>query len=137
MTFSRLLHLAGMILLLSACATPDVQQEDEAVRDYIAAAELEETDRIRTGSRANIGFTPLNEYFVIFANRDEHYLAEMRRRCYELLDNSRIVPDVRRDSTGISARFDTFRGCLIDKIYLIDEAQAQELKNLGDAPGGD
>ena len=60
---------------------------------------------------------------------------EFRQRCFALYDSSRITPDVRREGNIIRARFDTIRGCSIDKIYTIDEAQALELEQLGDAPG--
>ena len=33
------------------------------------------------------------------------------------------------------AKFDTIRGCRIAAIYALDEAEAAELKNIGEAPG--
>lgn len=120
---------------LFACAVTDPTQEYEAVRDYIAAAELEETDRIRTRPFSGSGFRALNEEFAVMSTREGHYLLEMTRRCPALVDNTMLQPDVRRDSTAIRARFDTIRGCRIGRIYAIDEAQAQELEQLGDAPG--
>ena len=34
-----------------------------------------------------------------------------------------------------SSRFDTIRGCRIGAIYALDEAEAAELENIGEAPG--
>jgi hypothetical protein len=42
---------------------------------------------------------------------------------------------VRHDSRYIHSRFDTIRGCRIDKIFALDEAAATEVENLGEAPG--
>ena len=56
------------------------------------------------------------------------------RDCREL-DEFRVTPDYRREANLLRARFDTIRGCHIGKIYAVDKGQAQELENLGDAPG--
>ena len=63
------------------------------------------------------------------------YLVEFARRCYELRDNTRIVPDQRWDASKIRARFDTIRGCRVAKIYALTEAEIAELENIGEAPG--
>lgn len=120
---------------LQACSAPPTRVETEAVHDYIAAAELEETDRIRFRSMHSPANRPINEHFVIVETGNSHYLVEFRQRCFALYDNARITPDVRREANVIRARFDTIRGCAIDKIYAIDKAQALELEQLGDAPG--
>ncbi|MDJ0917901.1 MAG: DUF6491 family protein [Woeseiaceae bacterium] len=122
-------------LALQACSTPQPRAETEAVRDYIAAAELEETDQIRYRTMSNFEHRPINEEFAVLATHDEHYLLEFRRRCFALYDTTFITPDVRRDSNTLRAGFDTIRGCVMEKIYPIDEAQALELGQLGDAPG--
>jgi hypothetical protein len=57
------------------------------------------------------------------------------RRCHELKDNTRITPDKRWDTNIVRAKFDTIRGCRIAAIYALDEAEAAELKNIGEAPG--
>ena len=41
-----------------------------------------------------------------------------------------FMPDRRHDHNQISRGFDTLRGCRIDKIYPLTEAQAQELEAL-------
>lgn len=132
---SAVLLLSLALAALQACSTPRTRVESEAVRDYIAAAEPDEADRIRFRPTRRPAYRPINEYFTVVDSGDAHYLVEFRRRCYALYDNSRIEPDVRRESNVIRARFDTIRGCLIDTIYAIDAAQALELEQLGDAPG--
>lgn len=120
---------------LLACSAPQTRVETEAVHDYIAAAELAETDRIRFRSMQSPAHKPINEHFAIVEAGNNHYLVEFRQRCFALYDNARITPDVRREGNVIRARFDTIRGCWISKIYAIDAAQALELEQLGDAPG--
>ena len=130
------LAACAALLVLQACSTPKTRVETEAVRDYIVASELQETDAIRHRTMNSPSHRPISERFAIVETRDKHYLVEFRKRCYELYDSSRITPDIRREGNTIR-RFDTIRGCSINEIYAIDEAQAMELEQLGDAPGGD
>ncbi len=130
------LAICAALLVLQACSFGIHRAETEAVRDYIAASELKETDAIRYRTMHSPAHRPINERFVIVEARDSHYLVEFRQRCFALYDSSRITPDLRRESNAIR-RFDTIRGCSIDEIYSIDEAQALELQQLGDAPGDD
>ena len=125
------------LALLAGCSTPIKRVDTEAVRDYIAAAELAEADQIRFPSLQQPSHRPINEEFALLESRGDHFLLEFRRRCFALYDSNLIAPDVRRESNTIRARFDTIRGRYIDKIYRIDEAQALELGQLGDAPGDD
>lgn len=121
-------------LTLSACVTGYDPQEIEAVRDYVAANQLEEVDKIRRNDQAS--YTYLNDYFVIMPSRREDYLAEFVSECRELRERfDRSMADARNDTIWIRARFDTIRGCRIGKFYAINEAQAIELRELGDAPG--
>ena len=127
--------VAITLSLLAACATGPKRADVDAVRDYIEVAELERPDEIRTTSLDGPSIDPLNEYFLLYETRRGTYLVETKRRCYELYDNTRITADTRRDSSRIRAGFDTIRGCHIEGIYAVNEGQALELKNLGDAPG--
>ena len=45
--------------------------------------------------------------------------------------------DIRVSGRILYADFDTIRGCSIGKIYELPEAQLEELRVLGDAPGND
>ena len=45
------------------------------------------------------------------------------------------MPDKRHDANTIRSRFDTIRGCRIAEIYALDEVEAEEIKNIGEAPG--
>ena len=74
---------------------------------------------------------------MIHATARGHALIEFKRPCYALRDTSEIVADRRDNSSYLRARFDTLRGCVIDTIYPVNEAQNIELRNLGDAPGRD
>jgi hypothetical protein len=126
-------------LFLAACASQDEQAEEstqdvtQAVRDFIELRELEELDALRSGTKD--GWQQLDDRFIIYSGRRETYLVEFARRCYELNDNTRIIPDKRSGTNTVSARFDTIRGCRIAKIYGLNEAEVAELKNIGEAPG--
>ncbi len=122
-----------LALVLSACTTMGPDPSREAVEDFVEANQLERVDKART-SHTGGGFSRINEYYVIFKARDD-YLFEFTRRCFELRDNTVIVPDKREDPNWIHARFDTLRGCRIAKIYALDEAHVKELETLGEAPG--
>ena len=125
-----------LLVLLAACgATGEVTQETEAVRDFIAAADLQEVKSIRAGRQA--GHTYLSDYFVTVKGDRGYYLAEFKRRCSELkrTDFTPAMVDHRRDANQLHAKFDTIRGCYIDKLYELTPDQAQELKNLGDCAG--
>jgi len=124
---------------LAACASQEEQAEEstqdmnQAVRDFIELRELEELDRLKSGT--NDSWQQLDDRFIIYNGRRETYLVEFSRRCYELNDDTRITPDKRWDSNTVRARFDTIRGCLIARIYGLDEAEVAELENIGEAPG--
>jgi hypothetical protein len=128
-----------VVLLLAACAAQDEKKDEstqdmtQAVRDFIELRELEELDSLKSGS--NDSWKSLDDYFLVYSGRRETYLVAFIRRCYELRDNTRIVADERWDLNKVRARFDTIRGCRIDKIYALTEAEAAELRNIGEAPG--
>ena len=121
-------------LILSACVTGYDPQEIEAVRDYVAANQLEEVDRIRRNDQAS--YTYVNDFFVIVPSRRGDYLAEFVSECRELRQSfDYTMRDERSDTIWLRARFDTIRGCRIGTFYEINEAQRIELRELGDAPG--
>ena len=131
-------HAAAALaaLLAAGCATqpsPEAEAQTQAVRDFIAVRNLPETNRIRTADRD--GWTEINISYVLYETRRETYLFAFARPCYELRDNTRIVPDVRSEPSLIRARFDTLRGCRIDTIYALTEAEAAELREIGETPG--
>ena len=129
----RLLPIA--VALLSACAAQEraaTQDEEQAVRDYILVRGLSEVKEIRSTSDDSWHELDLN--FIIYETRREAFLVEFIRACYDLSDN-RIVADKRWNLNTIDARFDTIRGCRIDKIYALTESDLAELKTLGESPG--
>lgn len=133
----KLIYLLGFMLVAGCAAQdekdPSTQDIGQAVRDFIELRELEELDSLRSGN--SDGWTVINETFILYSGRRDTYLVEFARRCWELRDNTRITPDKRWDANVVRARFDTIRGCRIDKIYAVTEAEIAELKNIGEAPG--
>ena len=126
---------AAAVMLLSGCATQEravTQDEEQAIRDYILVRGLEEVNRIRSSNRDS--WDELDEYFIIYDTRRNTYLVEFNRACYELNEN-RVTPDLRWEANTIRARSDTIRGCQIDKIFVLTEADVAELKSLGELPG--
>ena len=129
------LVFAAAAMFVSGCATHEravTQDEEQAIRDYILVRGLEEVDRMRSSSSDS--WEELDEYFIIYDARRSAYLVEFYRACYKLNEN-RVTPDLRREANTIRARSDTIRGCLVDKIFALTEADVAELKSLGELPG--
>lgn len=137
-TDKRLSPLLAAAFLLSGCSFNLLEAEEgEAVVDYIYANELKEVDQFRYFQQFT--YTYVNDQYVTIPTNSGDYLVEFARDCPEL-SQARFTPDmadVRDDNRTLRARFDTIRGCRIDKIYEISEAQREELSELGDAPGDD
>ena len=130
------LTVIGVIAVTGACSsTTQRPQEVEAVRDFVAAAELKEVDEIRLSQ--TLSYTYVNDLFVTVPTRRVDYLVEFIRICYELRENQfrADMVDVRDSPNILRSRFDTIRGCRISKIFEITESQREELRDLGDAPG--
>jgi hypothetical protein len=123
---------ALMGVLLAACASQTEPTVSDAVEDFIVVSELEESDIVKT--RGQYSYKYLSERYVILKTRRENYLVRFNRRCRELNEPA-VTPDIRFDSNALRAGFDTIRGCRIEKMFAIDEAQAEELTYLGKAPG--
>lgn len=122
-----------MAALLAACATSKPQLDKQAVDDFVAVRGLESVDSMRTDSFDN--WTDINEHYLIYSTRQGEYLVRFARACWEIRDNV-VVPDRRWDTSRIQARFDTIRGCRIAEIFALKEADAIELRQLGDPPPG-
>ncbi len=127
--------LLAIIAVGGCSSTSQPSREVEAVRDFVVAAELEEVAEIRLWRQ--MSYTHLNVRFVIIPTRRGDYLVEFQRDCRELnrIDITPEMVDVRHNQHVLRAKFDTIRGCRIARIYEISEAQSEELKVLGDAPG--
>ena len=119
----------AFLFLVAACAAADTRQED-ALRDFIELAELQEHDKVRTDGRDR--WEVINEHFVIYKARRQDYLFEFRSACYDLVEDN-VVADKRWNSRTIQARFDTFNGCRINRIYSLAEGQAAEVTELSEA----
>jgi len=129
----RHMILSAVLVLLAACAaTGEVPEETQAIRDYIDVGELHEVDRIRTfGSDA---WSPLTDYFAVYSARDGKFLLEFTRICREMTDNTHVTPDRRYDHNVMRRGIDTLRGCRIDRMYALTDAQVIELETLGKGP---
>ena len=128
----KLLATVILLVLFGGCAASSEPKISGAVSDYIKAAELEDQDSIRT--MGNYSYHVISQRYVTVQALREDYLVEFVRRCHEL-DEYRVTPDIRYEKNILRSRFDTIRGCRIGRIYSIDKGQAEELKNLGEAPG--
>ena len=122
-----------VLMFLAACATTGQEEKINAVKDFIEVNQLETVNRIRTFDQ--LGQRVLNDRYVIVNTRRDQYLLEYSYPCRDDPLTRRPKPDFRRDSTAIYAGSDTFRGCQIGALYPITEDQAEELKNIGEAPG--
>lgn len=120
------------LTLLAACANTERQEnivrDNNAVEDYIATAELVEIDAIKT--RGQLNHKEITEKHIILQDSRNAYLATFSRRCPELSPEN-LQPDYRQDPNRIRARFDTYRGCRIDRLYELSEGQEIELIQLG------
>jgi hypothetical protein len=131
-------RIAVMLLLLAGCASqpqgvPEID-ESGAIDDFVAINELDEVDVVRAMNGFDYDY--LTDRYVVVRTRGAWYLAQMFGRCPELTNmNEDVQPDFRYDARAIRSGVDTIRGCRIKNIYEIDETQAQELEQIGEAPG--
>ncbi len=131
-------RLMAMLVLLAGCASqpqgvPEIDESD-AIDDFVAINEL---DKVRTARTANsFDYEYLTDRYVVVTTRKSYYLLQMYGRCPGLTDaTADVQPDIRYEAKALRPGVDTIRGCRIKNIYQIDEAQALELKQIGEAPG--
>jgi hypothetical protein len=125
----RIALLTASLAIAAACAgTPEIPRENQAIRDYVEVGELEGVDSMRT--RDSDQWKPITDYYVLYKGRDGQFLLGFSRICRELTDNTKIKPDYRYDHNVMRRGLDTLRGCRIDEMYPLTDAQAQEIKAL-------
>ena len=135
MRMPRVAVLVMLPVFLAACAgTPETPPDTQAIRDYVEVGELQQVDQLRT-TLGRDEWEPLSRRFVIYTGRDGQYLLEFMNPCREMFDNSTITADRRYDRYVMRQGIDTLRGCRIDKIYPLTEAQAQEIEALAKTAG--
>lgn len=129
------LMLVLLLILLGGCAAQQApQDESDAVEDFIAISELDEVDVIRSMDRFDYDY--LTDRYVIVTTRRQYHLVEFFGRCRELTTyDMDVQPDFRYDPKALRAGEDTIRGCRIKTMYEIDKIQAEELEQIGEAPG--
>jgi len=124
---------ACSLALLAACAgTPEIPPDTQAVRDYVEVGELQDVDRIRT--HVSDEWTPLTARYALYSGRDGRFLLEFNRICREMYTNLQITPDRRYEHNVMRRGIDTLRGCRIDRMYPLTDAQAQEIEMLVKTP---
>ncbi len=130
----RITLLLFVLFLVGACAggSTKLESQNTAIRDLIEVNELEEVDVVRFVRQLD-GYE-INAYYVILSERKKRYLLEYRQRCTRDF-YGRVEPDIRNDPKAIRPKIDTYRGCRIKAIYVIDDALEGELKQIGKAPG--
>lgn len=129
------------VIVLGACATKDggsqrentERSQNQSILDFIDVRELQEVDKLRSTERD--GWDTVTMSYVIYKARRDRYLVEFSRPCYELRDNREVTPDLRTNPNVIRSKFDTLRGCRIARIFALSPDEAEELKNIGEAPG--
>ncbi len=123
-------------LCLTACAattedqTSDIVSNNDAIEDFIEVSDLKEVDAIRSFDTP--GHKTVSARYIIVRDRKKQYLLTFRRRCHEYRETD-VTPDVRYDRSTIRARFDTYRGCRIDRIFELTPGQVTELEALAEA----
>lgn len=130
------LLIAG--LAVTACASTDEadepRKEETAVQDYIEINGLDSVSSIWNDNA--LSFDEIDDTFLLVSTKRQDYLLEYFSRCIRYTDGG-VEPDIRRDWRRIYAGADTFRGCRIKKLYSLDPAQADELREIGRSVGGD
>lgn len=137
--FLKLVLVPFVAVTLAACASqeekPPASRQDmtQAVRDFVAVRELEPLHAIKVNNTDSI--KKISGDFILYKGRQANYIIEFVRHCDELDDYPVITPDRRWDLKTLRTGADTIRGCRIENIYALTEAELLELMNIGDVPG--
>lgn len=133
----RKIILITLSMAMAACAATDPAEESRtntAMPDFIEVNELEPVGSMRVSDR--LSFDEIDDKHVVVRVRNLSYLVEYASRCMQHPDG-RVNADVRRDPRRIYAGADTFRGCRIKTIYVLEPGQADELIEIGESVGGE
>lgn len=103
----------------------------DAVDDYIKVAELEEVSAVR--SLEQLHHKIISERYILIYDNRRHWIAAYDRPCKKIYEQD-ASPDIRYERNTVRARFDTFRGCKVDRLYEISRGMASEIQNLGVTP---
>jgi hypothetical protein len=131
----RTFLISAAAFALGACASDPVYNvpAQQTVADYIVANQLDEVEQIRKSDRDSWQY--VNDLYLIYRGRPNDYLVEFKYVCEGLDDNSILPPADLIHNHRYLRTTDTFRGCIVDKIYAISGSQRTELRNLGVSPG--
>lgn len=118
------------LLVLAGCIASEVKPEVEAVRDLIRLEQPDQVDQIRLLNQLHYHY--VNDHYVTVIQGSRYYLIEFTSRCRALRrgDYTPAMVDTRRDAKYINARWDTIRGCTIDRIFSLSAGQLTEIIEL-------
>lgn len=136
--YRRLLVVLSSAGFAGCSTTPEETPANViALQDYVAVAELPEVNKFRIDR--NYGVERFNNnprYVLVKGRRQQAYLVEFGRDCWEILSNIDVTPDVRRNGDYLYAGRDTIRGCRISRAFELNQGQLEEIRDLGEAPTG-
>ncbi len=134
----RILVIPIALVLVGCSATEEETPSNVvAMQDYVAVAELAEVKRFRAPHQSTaLEKLDNNPRYVLMKPRRKIYLVEFTRDCWELFGGQRVTPDYRPEGDYLRPGRDTIRGCRIGRAFEIDQAQAEEIRDIGDAPTG-
>jgi hypothetical protein len=122
--------LFGVLIALGACASEPLYSvpAEETVANYARVAQLDQVNLIRKGGHDSWQY--INDRYIVYRGRSDDFLVEFRRNCDGLTDNSWLPADYIHDHRNMRAGEDTFRGCIVEKIYPITNDQRIELRHM-------
>lgn len=132
----RLVPILTATIAVAACATSEPEPKEDPIADYIAVTELTPVNRVRT--EGQYSFIYVNDRYVILKTNRGYYLGRTRKNCPGLANESgmaeqgnialRSTVDRRTNPKIFWAGQDTVRGCVIDRLYVLDDERVAELK---------
>jgi len=126
-------------IVAAACASSEPKKTSDPIGDFIRVSQLESVNTVRT--EGNYSFLRVNDSYVILRTHRGHYIGQLNNRCPALMRRSQVDEsgnlllrsntDIRVNPRIFYAGQDTIRGCVIDKLYELDEDVVDELKSIG------
>ena len=124
--------------IVGACANTETAQDEDPIGDFIAVAELQDVNSVRT--EGQYSFLHVNEYYVLIKTPRGYYLGQLNNRCSALGRKPqmgetgnimlRTNVDVRVNPRVFYAGQDTVRGCLVNSLYELDERMVDDLRQI-------
>jgi len=122
--------------LVAACAASEPEKKEDGIADFIAVAELTPVTKVRT--EGQYSFLYIDEQYVLLKTNRGYFLGQTRKRCPGLANRNEMSEqgnialrpsvDIRTNPKIFWAGQDSVRGCIIDKLYALDDERVAELK---------